>query len=146
MRTTDADYILSALNVFSDREYGNEHFLSGIETAREIVKDAPTIEPKPQWVPVTERLPENAAHPGAFCPKYMVMTKYGVTEGWYNPDKESWFMLFWFMTERLLEHEINFESGDIPRVVKVPLHMGIVTAWLPLPEPYNPEGLEDRNE
>lgn len=53
MRLIDADCILSALNVFSDREHGNEHFLSGIETAREIVKDAPTIEPKSQWIPVT---------------------------------------------------------------------------------------------
>ena len=56
MRPIDADYILSALNVFSDREHGNEHFLFGIETAQEIVKDAPTIEPKSQWIPVTERL------------------------------------------------------------------------------------------
>ncbi len=41
------------------------------------------------WIPVDERLPENAKHKGALCPRYQLMTKYGVTEGWYNPDLES---------------------------------------------------------
>ena len=76
MRLIDADYILSALNVFSDREYGNEHFLSGIETAREIVKDAPTIEPKSQWIPVTERLPEEKQRVLVRCKTV------GTTVGW----------------------------------------------------------------
>ena len=35
------DYLLSALSVFSDVVNGNPHFLNGIETAREIVEDAP---------------------------------------------------------------------------------------------------------
>ena len=34
-----------------------------------------------EWIPVSERLPENAQHNGAFCPRYQVTTKYGVTEG-----------------------------------------------------------------
>ena len=34
------------------------------------------------WIPVDRELPPNAKHKGAFCPKYQVMTKYGVTEGW----------------------------------------------------------------
>ena len=33
------------------------------------------------WIPVEERLPENAKHKGAFCPRYQVSTKFGVTEG-----------------------------------------------------------------
>ena len=41
------------------------------------------------WIPVEERLPENAKHKGALCPRYQLMTKYDVTEGWYNPDLES---------------------------------------------------------
>ena len=45
------------------------------------------------------------------------MTKDGVTEGWHNPDRESWFILVWFMTERIREYEIDFVSGDIPRLV-----------------------------
>ena len=76
MRLIDADYILSALNVFSDREHGNEHFLFGIETAQEIVKDAPTIEPKPQWIPVKDRLPEEKQRVLVRCKTV------GTTVGW----------------------------------------------------------------
>ena len=97
---------------------------------------------KHRWIPVAERLPDNASHPGALCKRCMVMTKYGVTEGWYNPDRESWYVLVWFMKERIREYDIDFVSGDIPRVVKVPLHNGIVSAWMPLPEPYEPEDVK----
>ena len=85
-----------------------------------------------EWIPVTERLPENAKHKGAFCPKYYVMTEYGVTEGWYNPDVKCWYVLLWFMDVRFEEWNINIDKGDIPKLVKnVP-----VIAWMPLPEPY----------
>lgn len=87
-----------------------------------------------RWIPVSERLPDNAQHKGAFCPKYQVMTKYGVTEGWYNPDYESWYVLLWFMTKRFHETDIDLKRGDIPEVVKIPLKAEIVTAWMPLPE------------
>lgn len=43
MRLIDADYVLNALGIFNDRENGNEHFLNGIETAMEIIEQAPTI-------------------------------------------------------------------------------------------------------
>lgn len=91
------------------------------------------------WIPVEERLPENAKHKGTFCPKYQVDTKYGVTEGWYNPDVKSWYCLFWFMTKRYLQHEIDFKKGDAPEVVRVPLESDIVIAWRPLPEAYRPK-------
>ena len=35
------EYLLDALSVFRDTEYGNPHFLSGIATAKEIVENAP---------------------------------------------------------------------------------------------------------
>lgn len=91
------------------------------------------------WIPVEERLPENAKHKGAFCPKYSVMTKYGQTVGWFNPDLESWFVLFWFMTSRYAEEEIDFYRGDVPKGVRVPKGTGIVIAWRPLPAPYQPK-------
>ena len=96
------------------------------------------------WIPVGEQLPENAKHKGAFCPKYQVETKYGVTEGWYNPDVKSWYCLFWFMTQRYLEHEIDFVKGDVPKVVRVPLESDIVIAWRLLPESYRPERSEGK--
>lgn len=95
------------------------------------------------WVSVDERLPENAKHKGALCPRYQLMTKYGVTEGWYNPDLESWYILIWFMTERYLDSEIDFERGTWPKIVrcenKVNDRYSIVMAWRPLPEPYKPK-------
>lgn len=95
------------------------------------------------WIPVERGLPPNAKHEGEFCPKYQVMTKYGVTEGWYNPDEEGWYVLIWFMTERYKDSEVDLDMGDVPKVVFLPDEVNnarhILTAWRPLPEPYLPE-------
>lgn len=60
MRPIDADNVLKALGIFNDREHGDPHFLNGIETAREIVEQAPTVDAEPvrQWISVKDRLPE----------------------------------------------------------------------------------------
>ena len=85
------------------------------------------------WMPVTERLPENAKHPGALCPVYLVATKYGVTEGWYNPDVRGWFIIVKRLTGLYdSECDINFEKGDVVRVEYA--KDGIVTHWMPMPE------------
>ena len=81
------------------------------------------------WIPVYESLPENAKHKGALCPKYHVMTKYGETVGWYNPDYESWFILLWFMTERFDEINVDLERGSIPKIARTPYRSGVVKAW-----------------
>lgn len=99
------------------------------------------------WIPVERELPPNAKHKGALCPRYQVMTKYGVTEGWYNPDYEGWYILFWFMGNDHLKHEIDFERGTFPKVVRCENSVndkhGIVIAWRPIPEPYRPERSEE---
>ena len=99
------------------------------------------------WIPVKKELPPNAKHEGAFCPKYQVMTKYGVTEGWYNPDLESWFVLVWFMTKRYLNSEIDFENGAHPKIVRCENEINekhrIVLAWRENPESYRPERSEE---
>lgn len=94
---------------------------------RELVDNQPKVG---EWIPCSERLPDK----GAFCPKYQVMTKYGITEGWYNPDLESWYILVWFMSEDFREYNINIKRGDIPKRLRVP--KGIVIAWQPSPEPW----------
>lgn len=43
----DADHLLTALSVFNDHDNGNPHFLSGIRTAEEIIKDAPAADVRP---------------------------------------------------------------------------------------------------
>ena len=87
------------------------------------------------WIPVERELPPNAKYKGALCPRYQLDTKYGVTEGWYNPDLESWFVLVWFMTERYLESEIDFERGAHPKIVRCENEANekhrIVLAWRP---------------
>lgn len=94
------------------------------------------------WIPVEKELPPNAKQKGAFCPKYQVMTKYGVTEGWYNPDYESWFCLFWFVDNKFTKPYIDFEHGDMPKRIQIEKGVDLVLAWRPLPEPYKPERSE----
>ena len=39
----DKGVLMEKLNVFNDRVHGNEHFLYGIETAKELLEDTPTV-------------------------------------------------------------------------------------------------------
>ena len=52
----------------------------------DIVKDIIRKHIHDGGIPVDRELQPNAKHKGALCPRYQVMTKYGVTEGWNNPD------------------------------------------------------------
>ena len=54
-----------------------------------------------EWIPCSERLPENAKHRGAFCPKYQVKTKYGILAALRN-DVSDW----------LVRHRDNWTAGD----------------------------------
>ncbi len=112
-----------------------EEYNNGINRAYSIVQKV-AEEYNNGWIPCGERLPDNAEHKGSICPRYHVITIYGQTVGWFNPDYDSWFVLVWYMTARYLESEIDMERGDIPKVARVPLEYGIVTAWQPLSEPY----------
>lgn len=111
----------------------------GLQKARDIIRKRMND----GWIPVEREFPPNAKYKGALCPRYQLDTKYGVTEGWYNPDLESWFVLVWFMTERYLNGEIDFENGVHPKIVRCENEVNenhrIVLAWRPLPEPYRPE-------
>ena len=91
------------------------------------------------WIPVERELPPNAKQKGVLCPRCQIMTKYGITEGWYNPDYESWFCLFWFMDNKFTNAYIDFEHGDVPKMVQIEKGIDLVQAWRHLPEPYKPE-------
>ena len=80
-------------------KYAKENILAYTSEMAEFKAMAIETLEQTRWIPVSERLPDNAQHKGVFCPKYQVMTKYGVTEGWYNPDYQSWYVLLWFMTK-----------------------------------------------
>lgn len=123
------------IRCYSNPPYGRE-----IEGTVELLKEVKDVlnnqSNADRWIPCSERLPENAKHKGSFCPRYQVNTEYGVTEGWYNPNVESWYCLFWFLTGRCDENDIDFKRGDKPKIVKIPMKTGKVTAWQPLPEPW----------
>lgn len=124
------------LNAYSQGyEDGTDNFYNAVvDIIRKHMNDG--------WIPVDRKLPPNANHKGALCPRYQVMTKYGVTEGWYNPDYESWFCLLWFMNKKFTKEYIDFERGDVPKVVQIEKGIDIVLAWMPLPEPYKPKRRE----
>ena len=62
MRLIDADLLMEKLNVFNDREHGNEHFIYGIETAKELLEDTPTAYNVEKVVAEIEK--ESAWHDG----------------------------------------------------------------------------------
>lgn len=129
------------INECVDHDYvrGSGDVVKGLSIAKSIVRK----HMNDGWISVERELPPNAKYKGALCPRYQLDTKYGVTEGWYNPDLESWFVLVWFMTERYLNGEIDFEKGAHPKIVRCENEVNekhrIVLAWRPFPEPYQAE-------
>lgn len=83
-----------------------------------------------EWIPISEKLPENAEHPGAFCEKVYVLTIWGETIGWYNPDVKAWFFLQWYSDNGKMV--IDHEHGDIPEVVYTPRNTKLITHWKPM--------------
>ena len=77
------------------------------------VRNFPTIEPEPHWIPVTERLPEIN---GTYIVSYEDAS---VPMDWFNGH---W---FFYRTNPAVE-----ETGTI-------------TAWQPLPKPFREEGEEE---
>lgn len=123
------------LNAYSQGyEDGTDNFYNAIvDDIRKHMNDG--------WIPVEEKLPEDD---GEYCTQYQIMTKYGVTEGWYHPNENVWYVLLW---RHLRENgEIDFEKGDIPtlELINPEIRTDIIIAWMPLPEPYHPEELERR--
>lgn len=135
MRLIDADELMEsirkALGIKSMTKSlllpAERTIIDQIDSAPTVVKD---INVPDKWVSVKDRLPHNANNLGAFCPRYLVQTKYGTTEGWYNPDKGCWYTLVWFLIGRYTEDDIDMERGDIPRISnKIE-----VTRWAEMPE------------
>ena len=139
MRLIDKDKLMSVLNgnwlAMSPKDADSEEVKAernamcmGIDYAFNIVGGFPEVG---GWISVKDKLPENAKHPNAFCPRYLIYTDYGITEGWYNPNKECWYGFLTFMTDEFEVWNIDLERGDIPKRVKnIP-----VKYWMPLPEP-----------
>ena len=83
------------------------------------------------WISVEKRLPDNAEHKGAHCPRYRVYTKWGETVGWYNPDKGCWYFLLWYLDGK----GVDFENGDHPQLAHEINGAKVVGYWMPMNEP-----------
>ena len=81
----------------------------------DIVFDEPTIEPEPQWIPVTERLPEPRTD-------VWVNSDIGQIQGYYEENVKIWYASFG-------------QGRDYLEL--------IVNAWMPLPEPYQEGGEQE---
>lgn len=77
-------------------------------------------------------LPPNAKDLGAICPKYDVMTQFGQTVGWFNPDFNAWYILVWLIMYQ--EPLIDFEKGDTPKIIKCHKDSNAVIAWREIDE------------
>ena len=118
MRLIDADKLANSLenNLQSFEEMISEHgkgVAHGTRIALGLVKEQPTISPenpKPQWIPVKDRLPEEKQRVLVRCKTV------GTTVGWR------------------LWGEWMTDLGD---------GGSEVNHWMPLPEPYTPEGEEN---
>ena len=104
MRLTGADALLA--------EYDRVH-VGPPGKARQLILDAPTIEPGPQWIPCSERLPEEKG-------RYLVC----YTLGGIDRDIRT----ATFYPGGWLEWDVDGTAG-----------IAHVFAWMPLPEAYEEE-------
>lgn len=70
----------------TNRQGVYEHMMRASAMVIEMIKDAPTIEAEPRWIPVTERLPEENMR--TICQNNvgaMMIGKYDIEFGWMFP-------------------------------------------------------------
>lgn len=79
----------------------------GLETAYDLINDLPSTQPEPQWIPVSERLPEEY---GVYLVTEKYFSRYDECE--YNAITTAYY------------GEDGFENNYK------------ILAWMPLPEPY----------
>ena len=134
MRLIDADALWNALNdaggTGAERGSWADGWDKAIDEAICLVEKAHAVEPAPQWIPVKERLPEKLV-PVLIQHTYM---KYaGISIG-YITTYGYWEWFGYFMGDDML-HRPPVDGLICPGAE-------YVIAWMPLPEPYNPEGAE----
>ena len=115
MRLIDADKLMEWLN----DHYDHEEF--SVEYISKRINEQPTIEPEPQWIPCTERLPEDEYVIISKKPSPITGKKFSVTIGVRHTDPRS--------------HKAEWRDIGFGK-----LRDDEVFAWQPRPEPYKEEG------
>lgn len=139
MRLIDADALYNALNdaggTGAERGGWADGWCRAIDAAISLLEKAPTVEPKSQWIPVTERLPEDYDERFYMC----VVENHESDPPMYLQYLENTGFGLW--NNVFDEHTLGF----IDSVFSTNEELGYekVLAWMPLPEPYTPEREEN---
>ena len=86
------------------------------------VMELPSVTPQQQWIPMSERMPEENEYIGDVCKYYLVQDEYGDMHVAHYK-KTGWYPI----------HSIKSMSDE-------------VVAWMPLPKPYVPQEREEGEE
>ena len=127
MRLIDAEALIQLLRTCADDDWNKKTPSGSWSDAYEEmilhVEDMPTIEPEPQWIPCSERLPDiKEHHVSKPCIVYCENGAYSFAE---------------------LEENIVGQVGwNCERDDEYHEPLGDVLAWMPLPSPYREEGEE----
>ena len=130
----EADRVYKALH----SEGCKETYEECLADAEKTFKDIPSAEPKQEWIPCSERLPEDIRpvlvtwknNDPASCYQYIV-GKHFIGTAHYHRGKWYWYSS---VTEDLLAEYGKCETEEFDEAIEA-------VAWMPLPEPW--EGAED---
>ena len=112
------------------RQYGEEYGASDVLCD---LSDMPSAQPEPQWIPCSERLPEEAGWYLCTYKDGRVNTKYwSKDKGWVDNIRLHMFELY-DIRSRLTKEEVKLSEESI-------YWDDWVKAWMPLPEPWGREG------
>lgn len=129
MRLIDADALLLRIDCHGTNKFGMLD-----EDIREYISKQPTISPEivqPQWIPVTERLPEDCDERFYMC----VVENHESDPPMYLQYLENAGFGLW--SNVFDEHTLGFIGSDFS--TNEELGYEKVLAWMPLPEPYKGE-------
>lgn len=99
------------------------------------VKELPTIDPQPKWIPVTERLPN--IEDDVLVTVHFLGLEQKHPNGWNDHIKENYYVD--------IACQIDGEWISYSDEYKVARNMHVVVSWMPLPEPYKGDAT-DSNE
>ena len=109
MRLIDAERF-DVFDAVKPEKYDIESFMAGMEAVLDAIKCAPTIEPKQEWIPCEERLPEEKGKEYLVTLACIDAGEYQMILQWYDG---------WNCSKGHRRSEIHN-----------------VIAWMSLPEPY----------